>query len=198
MYSFLSLDFFTAGAGILIWQRALIWPETWFDEFFCNCVSTELRFCVYICREKIRNNSKHLSLNLLRKTMDISYIMFSILGGVLTYFWPRVNEVRGLRNRYVVVVVVLGVKPKWNFMHYEVHRKYILFLHLHNCTHLHLCTCIHLHTCVHLHILLRSCNFFHIFIEFLQFAQNLTFVQDLYFLLRFSNGQTKEKVVQIL
>ena len=71
-YSFLSLDFFTAGAGILIWQRALIWPETWFDEFFCNCVSTELRFCVYICREKIRNNSKYLSLNLLRKTMDIS------------------------------------------------------------------------------------------------------------------------------
>ena len=70
--SFLSLDFFTAGAGILIWQRALIWPETWFDEFFCNCVSRELRFCVYICREKIRNNSKYLSLNLLRKTMDIS------------------------------------------------------------------------------------------------------------------------------
>ena len=74
-------------------------------------------------------------------------------------FWPRVNEVRGLRNRYVVVVLV-GVKPKWNFMHYAVHSKYILCLHLHNCIHLHLCTCIHLHTCVHLHILLRSCNFF--------------------------------------
>ena len=35
-------------------------------------VFLQLRFCVYICREKIRNNSKYLSLNLLRKTMDIS------------------------------------------------------------------------------------------------------------------------------
>ena len=52
---------------------------------------------------------------------------------------------------------------------------------LHNCIHLHLCTCacIHLHTCVHLHFLLRSCNFFTFSQIFLQFAQNLIFVQDL-------------------
>ena len=116
-------------------------------------------------------------------------------------FWPRVNEVRGLRNRYVVVVVLVvvgGVKPKWNFVHYALHSKYILCLHLHNCIHLHLwtCTCIHLHTCVHLHILHRSCNFFHIFIEFFAVCTEFDLCSGLvkHFLLRFSNGQTKEKL----
>ena len=73
---------------------------------------------------------------------------------------------------------------------------------LHNCIHLHLCTCtcIHLHTCVHLHILLRSCNFFHIFIEFFAVCTEFDLCSGLvkHFLLRFSNGQTKEKIVQIL
>ena len=103
---------------------------------------------------------------------------------------------RGLRNRYVVVVV--RGEPKWNFVHYALHSKYILCLHLHNCIHLHLwtCTCIHLHTCVHLHILLRSCNFFHIFIEYFAVCTEFCLCSGLvkYFLLRFSNVQ----IVQIL
>ena len=90
------------------------------------------------------------------------------------------------------------VKPKWNFVHYALHSKYILCLHLHNCIHLHLwtCTCIHLHTCVHLHILLRSCNFFHIFIEYFAVCTEFCLCSGLvkYFLLRFSNVQ----IVQIL
>ena len=101
---------------------------------------------------------------------------------------------RGLRNRYVVV----RGEPKWNFVHYALHSKYILCLHLHNCIHLHLwtCTCGHLHTCVHLHILHRSCNFFHIFIEFFAVCTEFDLCSGLvkYFLLRFSNAQ----IVQIL
>ena len=91
---------------------------------------------------------------------------------------------RGLRNRYVVVV--LGVKPKWNFMHYacSTQQIYILCLHLHNC--------IHLHTCVHLHILLRSCNFCHIFIDFFAVCS------EFYLCSRLANVQTKEKIVQIV
>ena len=45
----------------------------------------------------------------------------------------------------------------------------------------------------------RSCNFFHIFIEFFAVCTEFDLCSGLvkHFLLRFSNGQTKEKIVQI-
>ena len=89
--SFLSLNFFIAGAGILIWQllikRALIWPD-WIWRVFL-----QLRFCVYICREKIRNNSKYLSLNLLRKTMNgaTRMLLFTVTILLFMFFvWKKV------------------------------------------------------------------------------------------------------------